>query len=137
MANYEPHARSNYFAVKNVEAFTAFCARWGLELIQEREQAEQKGPLVGFLCDSEQGIPTTLVNEDTGFDDDVDFIGELSQQLADGAVAVVMEAGYEKMRYLAGYAVAVNAAGEQVSINLHEIYDRAKGLGVDITTCAY
>ena len=57
MANYEPHARSNYFAVKNVEAFTAFCTRWGLELIQEREQAEQKGPLVGFFATASRTSP--------------------------------------------------------------------------------
>lgn len=137
MANYEPHARSNYFAVKNVEAFTAFCARWGLERIQEREQAEQNGPLVGFLCDSEQGIPTTLYNEDTDTDVEVDFIAELSGQLADGAVAVVMEVGYEKLRYLNGYAIAVNAAGEEVSIHLDEIYERAKVLGQEVTTCTY
>ncbi len=137
MANYEPHARSNYFSVKNLEAFTAFCARWGLELIQEREQADPATPRVGFLCDSEQGIPTTLYDEDTDTDVEVDFIAELSQQLADGAVAVVMEVGNEKLRYLNGYAIAVNAAGAEVSINLDEIYDRAKVLGAHITTCTY
>ena len=35
---------------------------------------------------------------------------------------------------LYGYAVAVNSRGEEVSINIDEIFDRAKQLGSQIDT---
>jgi hypothetical protein len=48
-----------------------------------------------------------------------------------------MESGAEKLRYIAGYAVAYNSKGETVSLNLDDIYDKAKSLGTNITTATY
>jgi hypothetical protein len=48
-----------------------------------------------------------------------------------------MEVGYEKMRYLVGLAFAVNSAGEQVKIDLYDIYEKARPLGKHITACVY
>lgn len=136
MANYEPWARSNYFAVKDRAAFAAFCDRWHLQVLEKPRREEPTTTEVGFLCDEEQGFPSYL-EDVTGVDHDVDFMSELAMQLADGAVAIVMEIGHERWRYLVGYAVAVNAQGQKVGINLDEIYDRAKVLGQSLTSCEY
>jgi len=134
LANYVPFARSNYFAVKDRPAFEQFCQKFGLELIESDEE-DQKG-LVGFLCYEESGIPNVYYDEQ-GESFDVDFDAELATHLQDGHVAVCVEIGYEKMRYLVGYAFAVNAKGETVSVNLDEIYERAKTLGEKVTVAAY
>jgi hypothetical protein len=136
MANYEPYARSNYFAVKDRAAFAAFCDRWNLHLVEKSTQEDPASVMVGFLCDDEQGFPNEL-QDDTGIAHDVDFMSELAEYLTDDAVAIVMEIGHEKLRYLVGYAVAVNAQGHTVSINLDEIYDRAAVIGGPITPCEY
>lgn len=52
-------------------------------------------------------------------------------------VAVFMQAGAEKLRYVSGWAVAINAKKERVEIDLHEIYNRAKDLGKHITEAIY
>lgn len=52
-------------------------------------------------------------------------------------MAIVREIGYEKMRYLVGYTVAVNAAGESLEVSLDDIYEAAKRLGKHITACEY
>lgn len=68
------------------------------------------------------------------------MLSELAEHLQDDSVAVLMEAGAEKLRYVAGWAAAVNAKGEVVEIGLHAIYDMAKqkfGDDVEITVAEY
>jgi hypothetical protein len=125
MADYVPKARSNYFAVRDRAAFLAWCETRDLTPIRNA-----KDTLDGFLCD--QGIPTSSYNEETDDDGDIDFFAELAEHLADEHVAICMEIGSERLRYLIGYAMAVNHAGETHSIDLNEIYVRAAPLGAHI-----
>ena len=57
---------------------------------------------------------------------EIDFLKELSTHLVEGEVAVVMETGAEKLRYLIGYAAAVNHKGETVDVALTDIYRKAR-----------
>ena len=127
--NYIGSTRSNYFAVKDLEAYKAFLAQFGdVELIES--EADQG--LVGFVMGkySDSGC---LPNTKGPDNDECDFIAELAHHLADGEVAIVIEIGYEGARYLGGSATAVNNQGELVTINTDSIYDLAKGLGTKIT----
>ena len=123
MANYYEMSRSSYFRVNDKEAFRAFLERFGgaVEMIED-----DKGR-VGFLA--QEGIPSTCMPDDSGSEaEEVDFVSELAAYLADNEVAVVMANGYEKMRYLVGYAIAINNKKERREVDLAGIYDLASQL---------
>lgn len=135
MANYTAVFRSNYFAVKDVAQFQSFCEEFQLELITNAEGNET---LYGFLPQNhEGGIPVTRYNEATDEWEEADLLATLATHLAEGYVAIVMEVGFEKLRYLIGVAHAVNAAGEMIAVDLDEIYKRASTLGSVCTSCSY
>ncbi len=48
-----------------------------------------------------------------------------------------METGAEKLRYLTGWAQAINSRGETRTLNLEDIYEIAGPLGEDITAVSY
>lgn len=125
MSDYYGTARSNYFGVKDRRKFVEWCDSLELKPIHKTEKAYE---LCGFLVETEFGnIPDHITKDDEVYD--IDFFGELSTHLIDGDVAIVMEIGREKMRYLNGLAIAVNSKGETVSIALNDIYEKAKDLG--------
>lgn len=134
MANYTAYFRSNYFAVKDVAQFQQFCDEFQLEMITKTTDDET---LYGFLDQSnEGGIPTTRYHEATQDWEEADLLSMLATHLVDDYVAIVMEVGFEKMRYLVGEAHAVNAKGEIISVELDEIYERSASLGRKGTSCA-
>lgn len=72
--------------------------------------------------------------------EEIDIVDELAEHLEDGSVAVLMEAGSEKHRYVCGYATAVNSNGTVVSLSLVDIYEKARkvfGKKAEITDCSY
>jgi transcriptional antiterminator Rof (Rho-off) len=69
--------------------------------------------------------------------EEFDFALLLAAHLADGEVAVAMEAGAEKLRYVNGFAFAVNAAGDVRSVSLDDIYALAEDLGPNVTVAQY
>ncbi len=100
--DYISTSRSNYFRVKDAEAFKAWCSifhavAWPSDYMDDDD---------------------TLV--------EVDFTTELAQHLMDTDIAVLMEAGAEGQRYVAAHAFAVNSDGASVSVNIDEIYAKAK-----------
>lgn len=134
MANYTAYFRSNYFAVKDVAQFQQFCDEFQLEMITKTDDGET---LYGFLDQgNEGGIPATLFNEATQDWEDADLLTALAAHLVEDYVAIVMEVGFEKMRYLVGEAHAVNAKGDIISVELDEIYERSAVLGRKGTGCA-
>ena len=56
-----------------------------------------------------------------------------------GEVAILQEVGAEKLRYLVGYAVAVNHRGETLAVSIDEVYGRVRnaGWGEDVSTATY
>jgi hypothetical protein len=113
--------------VKDKEAFQALLRRFG-SAVEMIEDDKDKGR-VGFLAGD--GLPSERVVTDAdGMEEyvEVDFVDELAVHLADHEVAIMMETGYEKMRYLVGYAIAVNNKKERREIGLAQIYELAKQL---------
>ena len=60
-------------------------------------------------------------------DHEIDFYAELAKHLQNGWVAIVMEVGAEKLRYVTGYAVAVNHNGKCCDVSIDRIYQLARG----------
>jgi len=130
MANYIPVARSNYFKVKDDEAYLAAVGELsGVDLITDKDGRH------GMLF--EDGIPTWKYDEDLGDDKEIDVCEIVSEHLCDDEVAIFQEIGYEKMRYLQGYAMAVNSKNQVEHIGIENIYDLAKKLGTNITKAEY
>jgi len=136
MANYEPFVRSNYFQVHDPAAFRSWCAGRGLEVIDEEDPVH--GMLYGFIAGD--GIPCERYDDETDEYVEIDFYAELAAHLVEGWIAEVREIGYEKMRYLTGNTVAVDHAGESITVNLNDIYTLAKkrwGEQANCTCCEY
>jgi hypothetical protein len=135
MANYYENARTNYFKVKDEEKFNEFlCSLSGLDSYKDEEGRH------AIFFDYESGVPSSKYNEETDDYDEFDFLGELSEHLTDDSIAIVMGAGAEKLRYITGYAEAINSKGERVGINISDIYDLAKqkfGEGKEVTPAQY
>jgi hypothetical protein len=136
MATYTSSARTNYFRVKDVNAFNKWIKQFsGLETIVQERQGT-----VGILFDD--GVPTyrwgTIEGDEIDFNEvEIDFMEELALHLADEEVAVLQEVGAENLRFVNGYAIAVNNKGERRDISLENIYDLAKELGSNITRAEY
>lgn len=139
MANFYGTARSNYFEVKNDEAFEAAMARLpDITVINQ-------GDLVGVMVDnSDSGcFPSWMYDADgeIGMDEEeIDIVALVAEHLVDSEVAIFMEAGAEKHRYVSGWAEAINSKGERKTISLNNIYDLAAGLtnsAKEITRCEY
>lgn len=65
----------------------------------------------------------------------MDFPIALSDHLDPRDVAILFEIGNEKLNYLIGYAIAVNADGVRTKISLDDIASKAQDLfpGLSIT----
>lgn len=142
MTNWYGAARSNYFEVKDAEAF---------------KQWVDNTPSLGYWqngdsfaiysdCPDSGGWPSGRYERVEEVDDDdftedwvdIDLPDELSKHLTEGQVAVLMEAGAEKLRFISGWAVAVNHEGKTVMVSLSNIYDLAeKAFGVTPTDASY
>lgn len=131
-ANWYGHSRSNYFKVKDVEAFKA----WAMDLDLQVD-TNGEGLFVAF-GDSEGWWPSGRWDEDAQEHIDVDFAAELQRHLADGEVVILMTTGAEKLRYLTGHAVALHADGRRLDVDLDDIYDKVlSAFGVKPTSATY
>lgn len=130
MANYYASARSNYFRVKDLDAFKSALEPFQVEIHESNE---------GKVC--------LLSHADSGWDwydptTDENFDGcyVISPHLDDGEVCVLMESGAEKLCYVSGYAVAFNNEGREVTVSLSDIYALARnefGEKASMTTAEY
>lgn len=138
MANYYGSWRSNIFQVKDEEAFQTWAA-----LVCETDVRGRKDG-VCLLQDQQSdcgGLPSDRINPDTDDFEDINFLEELGEHLADGSVAIVMESGAEKLRYIVGQAYAIiNVDGvvDIKAIDLGDIYKLAKdSWGIDPSRAEY
>lgn len=121
MANYIASCRSNYFKVKDLAAFEEDMSQYEVTIVE-------KDDLVGILGNDPDGggWPSYVRNEETEDYDDVDFPLVVAAHLTEDSIAVFIEAGAEKLRYVCGNAVAFNHKGEAEYISLYNIYDKAE-----------
>ncbi len=141
MANYYASARTNYFNVKDGDAFVeVFNNIDGVEVI--REHSSDDSGKYGLLSTGEAGFPSWIYDEESGGDEtEIDIMQMVSEHLIDAdEIAIFMEAGAEKLRYIIGSAFAINGEGDGRFLDLNGIYDLAKELTDrpdDITRAEY
>lgn len=153
-------SRTNYFHVKDIDALRADLARYGITAVgwQHRPESQRhfvlddgvdnkpEGAIALFCFDDWPSFEEDAIANQPELDDDdgesdrpqipddhADLFDLVASHLVDADVAVFMTTGYEKMRILLGSAVAVNARGEQVVLDLHDIYNHAATLATDGT----
>jgi hypothetical protein len=120
MANYVGYARSNYFRVRDEAAFL----RWVETLpgvVARREDGNPGRFALLVEAGDDGGWPSRRHSEGMEEEEDIDLHAELAGHLAEGDVAVLDEVGAEKLRYLVGYAVAVNHRGEKLAVSLDDV----------------
>lgn len=137
MANYCATTRSNYFRVKDEAAFLAWCKDRHLE---HWTQQLDDGLYYAISADTGDccGWPTTDFNCE--HDDEIDIGHELADHLDQRDIAIILEVGSEKLRYLTGFANAIHPDGRMVTLTLADIYAKAAeafGPGVTITEAMY
>lgn len=108
MANYIAICRTNLFRAQDVDAFREAIAPAlrGTDLGMWVE-----GGKVGF--GGYGSLPFAAVDLETGEVVDFDLIATIQQHLAAGEKAVLVEIGYEKLRYVGGFQITITpmAAG--------------------------
>lgn len=134
MATYTSVGRTNYFTVRDTAQLEKLLSGSGIEVVHQEGPGERVA-----LLDAE-GADWQIYTDDDDYDG-IFLPDVISEHLAPGEIAVFQNVGHERMRYVGGQSVAVNAAGEQVVINLGDIYEQAaKAFGVDprtISTATY
>lgn len=123
MANYIASARTNYFRVRDMKAFGDWAANRPSLDIHTGENGT-----VCILCNDDDGAgwPMGYYDEEADGYVEFDLHQEVASHLQPGEVAIFMEAGAEKLRYVCGYAFAVRSDGEVLRIALSDIYDLVK-----------
>lgn len=110
--------RTNYFRVKNAEAFEAFAAKFpDVVLIKDED-----GRFGLYADDNEAGWPSCDAD---GEELAVDIVTQVLEHVADDDVAVFVSAGHEKARYATGVACAYYK-GEVAQVSIADIYALAK-----------
>lgn len=149
MANYAANARTNKFRVKDVDALVADVARAGItiveqgrpgvpvygdiELVRRNSQVDGSERVELFASEGWPSFDEDSVADRLGLEEDQtvpDLPDSLhmivSRHLVEGEVAIFVEVGVEKLRYLGGVAVAVNDRGETRRVDLDDIVELAK-----------
>lgn len=124
MANYYGSARSNYFKVKDEDAFKAALS----EIPDIEVHGSDKGFCVLVGSSSDSGAWPCWGWDEDGEEYEIDIPEIVSEHLQDNEVAIFEEVGAEKLRYLIGYAEAINNKGERRSISLNNILELAEEL---------
>ena len=126
MANYESACRTNYFKIGRPKEFM----KW-IETVPDvvwQEKNPDNPDMIGMLyVDSLDGTSWPswrYIEDENGEDDETEFeiFEEIAEFLAPGEVAIFMEVGAEKLRYLYGQSVAVHSSGQILDISLNDIY---------------
>ncbi|MCY1718571.1 hypothetical protein OVA26_16665 [Microbacterium sp. SL62] len=148
MSNFIASARTNRFRVRDIDALKADLATYGVEaatfddvnrgaefvLVDESEQylagSVSLYSFGAWPSFDEDGIAMRLdLDDETPVPDKFESLHALvASHLVDGEVAIFIEVGAEKMRYLGGVALAVNAAGETRRVDLDDIHGLAQQL---------
>lgn len=135
MANWHGTSRSNYFRVKDEEAFLEFVKITGVGLFTDDQNRYA-------VTATDDGFwPAIIIKQyEDGTEEYVnfDFEAELASHLADGEVAILVTAGAENLRYVTGYAVAVKNDGSRISVDINDIYNMVlKTWGIDPSRAEY
>lgn len=151
MSDYTAKGRTNYFLVKDVAALKADLIMYGITprpwadlikgadfILDESQNNKPEGAIAFFSDGTWPSLDEGAVADRLGLDEDDEntvvpqnhaSIADLvAAHLVEDQVAIFMEVGSEKMSFLGGSALAINAAGESKGIDLEQIYSLAAKL---------
>ncbi len=136
MANYYGQGRTNTFAVRDVDALKSALADYEIEVI-DRDDSQ-----VTLLANNEDGDFSVWTFDDDEDTEDSVFIPDMiAEFMQPGQIAVFVHSGWEKMRYMSAWGLAVHSDGRQIRISVDDIYAiAAKAFDVDprlISVAAY
>lgn len=125
MANWTGMSRTNYFLVRDEQAFR----EWADTLPDVRLVQDGHGAFA-LIADTDDGSwpASRYIGPEDAQELEFDIINEIVGFLADGEVAVFVTAGHEKARYATGEAIAINSAGESAFVGINQIYSIAERL---------
>ena len=138
MANWYGTARSNYFLVKDDQKFLEWASTLPIDA-EKCNSGEDEGKWMIYSTEQDSGgWPSYRYDEESEEYIEVDWPSVLSAHLQENEVAILMEAGAEKLRYVTGVATAIAWTGEVISLSLSDIYRQAsEGFGVPVTMAEY
>lgn len=124
MANWYGIARTNYVKVKDVDALTKFLDDSSIEIHVHPMMPDY----VMFSPDSMSdygGFEYQTYDEDNN---EVEFTwaDDIAPHLCEGQILVVHQVGWEKLRYLTGFAIAVAWDGRMTDLSINDIYEKAR-----------
>jgi hypothetical protein len=127
MANYVGTARTNYFRVKDRTAFEAWIDTVCYQdlSIMVKDAAD---PLLVGLNATNGDCSGFSINYEDEDGEERNLLEGLAQHLAEGEVAVLVEAGSERARYVTGFAIAVMADAAEdggyksLEVSINDIY---------------
>jgi hypothetical protein len=144
VSNYIAQARTNYFTVKDIEALKTALRSYGIEphpwsAAQTGAEfildTEKEGSVALFSYGNWPSLEEDPVADRLGVDadqevpqDHIDLADLVAAHMTEGQIAIFMDVGFEKMRYLGATAVAVNTAGDRRVVDLQDIYGLAQEL---------
>lgn len=104
MANYNCTIRTNYFHVKDVNAFEEF-----MDTVYSEDQVYifRKDDMYGFGCYG--SIHGVLINDEEPEVPYDEFINGLQKHVAEGDSVIIMEAGNEKLIYVLGSVCVITS----------------------------
>jgi len=130
---YRATARSNYFAVKDIDAFTETVRSVSPEGVVINSREKDGKTLYSILFYGGKGVPKER-NEPDFEVSPLHWQPIFMEHLEDNWVAVLMEAGGPwNLDYVSGFATAYNNQGETVHLDLDDIYQQSKVLGQNLT----
>jgi len=133
MSDYNATAASNTFRVRDRAAFER--ALDGLSIRVATAVGARDTRHVYLACEADHGCwPSERDDPERHEGVEVDLLALVAAYLEPGEVAILKEAGAEKLLYIGGVACAVNAAGETAQVSLDEIFERAAQLGDAFST---
>ncbi len=136
MADWYGTARSNYFKVRDNKAFEVFMQNLS-SMTAEHNDVDNTW-WIRTDDYGNGGFDWTVYDENFEPDDSVNAMDELASHLQEGEVAIFLEAGAEKLRYITGNALAIAWTGEITEIDLTDIYELvAKKYGIEPCRAEY
>ena len=121
MSEWYGVARSNRFAVKDIDAFRKAIEHLEIDVAKQLEDND----VIIYSNNENGGWNDIYFCEETNEYIGVDFYKIIQEHLVDGEVAILLEVGNEKFNYLSGEAIAISTT-EINSISLCDIYDIAR-----------
>jgi hypothetical protein len=136
--SYHATSRSNYFAVVDAGAFRAALASLGPTVTLFEGEGAHAGKFMLAGNGDDGAYPTVRVDPREEEDEEVDVPDLVAGHLPPGEVAVFMLAGADRLRFVVGWAVAIDHTGERVEVDLNQIFHAAQAkFGVMPTTTQY